>query len=81
MTLGVFCRFSTIQVIVAQIIYPKCGYTDKVYEVEYGAITVEGRINKKGETTDIPIYKGKYQAETCVVKIAKYYCDRDKIKF
>ena len=64
-----------------KVICPKCIHTDKVYEIEYGQPTYLLHVNKKGDTTFSNIYKGKYQAETCVGAIAKYYCDRDKIKF
>jgi hypothetical protein len=64
-----------------KIICPKCNQTDKVYEVEYGEPTFVSHINKKGDTTNSRIYNGKYHAGTCVGAIAKYYCDRNKIKF
>jgi hypothetical protein len=61
---------------------PKCKKTDKVFEIEYGDAPVYVRkISKHGDTTYSPIYKGKYQAGTCIGGLATYYCDRDKIKF
>ncbi|MGN6211000.1 MAG: hypothetical protein ACTHN6_00705 [Parafilimonas sp.] len=64
-----------------KVICPKCKRTDKVYKIEYGDSPVSVRhISKSGDTTYSPIYKGTYQ-ESCIVEPAKYYCDRDKIKF
>jgi hypothetical protein len=62
-------------------ICPKCKRTDKVYEIEYGDPIVSSlRIGKSGDTTFSPIYKGKYRTG-CLSGSAKYYCDRDKVKF
>ena len=62
-------------------ICPKCKRTDKVYPIEYGNEPVTTvRISKSGDTTYSHIYKGTYQ-ESCVSQPAKYYCDRDKVKF
>ncbi len=64
-----------------KVICPKCKRTDKVYKIEYGDAPVMTRhISKSGDTTYSPIYKGTYQ-ESCIVGPAKYYCDRDKVKF
>jgi len=64
-----------------KVICPKCKKADKVYEIEYGdnPITVRN-ISLSGDTTYSPLYKGKYYQE-CLVRPAKYYCDRDKVKF
>ena len=64
-----------------KVICPKCKKSDKVYEIEYGdnPITVR-HINAFGDTTYSPLYKGKYY-EDCLERPARYYCDRDKIKF
>ena len=64
-----------------KVICPKCKRTDKVYPIEYGdaPVTVV-HVSKSGDTTYSPIYKGAYRA-SCIVEPAKYYCDRDKIKF
>ncbi len=60
---------------------PKCKRTDKVYEIEYGdPIVTSLHINQSGDTTFSPIYNGKYRAG-CLSGPARYYCDRDKIKF
>jgi hypothetical protein len=64
-----------------KIICPKCKRTDKVYPIEYGFPTYVSYVDKNGDTTFSSIYKGKYQAGNCSVTPAKYYCDRDKIKF
>lgn len=65
-----------------QVLCPKCSKADKVYKIEYGdgAVFVQ-QISKTGDTTYSPIYKGTYQAGTCLIGIAKYFCERDKIKF
>ena len=60
---------------------PICKRTDKVYKIQYGDAPIMTRIiSKTGDTTYSPIYKGTYQAG-CIVDPAKYYCDRDKVKF
>jgi hypothetical protein len=60
---------------------PICKRTDKVYKIQYGDAPVMTRhISKTGDTTYSPIYKGTYQ-ESCIVGPAKYYCDRDNVKF
>jgi len=64
-----------------KVICPKCKRTDKVYEIQYGDNPISVRhISSSGDTTYSRIYKGKYY-EDCEVRPAKYYCDRDKIKF
>jgi hypothetical protein len=64
-----------------KVICPKCKRTDKVYKIEYGDAPVTTQyISKSGDTTYSPIYKGTYQG-SCIVGPAKYYCDRDKVKF
>jgi len=64
-----------------KVICPKCNRTDKVYRIEYGdAPVVTRHISKSGDTSYSPIYKGIYQ-EGCIVEPAKYYCNRDKVKF
>jgi len=64
-----------------KVICPKCNRTDKVYKIEYrDAPVVTRHISKSGDTTYSPIYKGTYQ-EGCIVEPARYYCDRDKLKF
>ena len=64
-----------------KVICPKCNQADKVFSIEYGDPTYVYHISKAGDTTYSPFYKGMYQAGTDVVEPAKYYCDRDKIKF
>ena len=64
-----------------EIICPKCKGTDKVYKIKYGIAPVVTRhISKSGDTTYSWIYNGTYQ-EGCTGGPAKYYCDRDKVKF
>jgi len=64
-----------------QITCPKCVKADKVYRTVYGDGIPFKRIITNGDTVYTPIYKGKYNAGTCVDGVAKYYCGRDKIKF
>lgn len=64
-----------------KVICPKCKKSDKVYKIRYGDNpTYIQHIDKFGDTTYSPLYKGTYQ-EDCTERPAKYYCDRDKIKF
>lgn len=64
-----------------QTICPKCKRADKVYKIQYGiAPVMTRRISESGDTTYSPLYKGTYQA-SCNAGPAKYYCDRDKVKF
>jgi len=64
-----------------KVICPKCGRTDKVYKIEYtDAPFITKRVSKSGDTTYSALYKGTYQASD-KIEPAKYYCDRDKIKF
>ena len=60
----------------------KCNKTDMVYPINYGDAPIyTSRTTESGEKSLSPIYKGKYQAGTSIVRTAKYYCDRDKVKF
>ena len=61
---------------------PICHRTDKVYKILYSdnpAYVI--RTAKNGDTIYSPIYRGTYQAKTCINAVARYFCDRDKIKF
>jgi hypothetical protein len=66
---------------IGKVLCPKCKRADKVFKIVYGdnPIVVQN-ISASGDTTYSPLYKGKYY-ETCTERPAKYYCDRDKIKF
>jgi hypothetical protein len=64
------------------IICLKCCKADKVYKIAYG----DGIPDRFDDDKTIPnanpdIINGEYQARTCIVGAAKYYCDRDKVKF
>jgi hypothetical protein len=64
-----------------KVICLKCKRADKVFKIEYSDAPVASRhINNNGDTTRNPIYKGRYQ-ENCIAGPAKYFCDRDKVKF
>jgi hypothetical protein len=66
-----------------QMLCPKCSKADKVYKIKYGdGLPVATRqISESGDTTYSPIVNGHYNAGTCLVGVATYYCDRDKVKF
>ncbi len=69
--------------ILGQMLCPKCSKADQVYKIRYGdGLPVASRqISESGDTTYSPIVNGHYNAGTCVVGVATYYCDREKIKF
>jgi len=59
----------------------KCNRTDKVYEIEYSDPPIVTRkINQNGDTIYSKIYKNKYR-EGDIVEPAKYFCERDSVKF
>ena len=62
---------------------PKCRKADKVYKIRYGdGLPLSTRhISESGDTTYSPIVNGHYNAGTCLVGVATYYCHRDRIKF
>lgn len=64
-----------------KVICLKCKKADKVYEIEYSdPPIVTHKINKPGDTIYSKIYKNKYR-EGCIAEPAKYYCERDDVKF
>lgn len=64
-----------------EVLCPKCKKEDKVFQIIYGDNPIVVRqISISGDTTYSPFYKGKYY-EDCSEQPAKYYCDRDKVKF
>lgn len=69
--------------ILGQILCPKCNKADKVYKIRYGdGLPLTTRhISENGDTTYSPIVNGHYNAGTCIVDVATYYCGRDKVKF
>lgn len=68
--------------ILGQVLCPKCKKANKVYKIRYGdGLPILRTISNMGDTTYSNIYKGYYNAGTCLTDIAKHYCDRDKIKF
>lgn len=67
--------------ILGKVICLKCKKADKVYEILYSDPPIVTRkINKFGDTIYSKIYKNKYR-EGCIVEPAKYYCERDDVKF
>ena len=64
-----------------KVICLKCKKTDKVYKILYADPPIVTRkINKLGDTIYSKIYKNKYR-EDCIVEPAKYFCERDDVKF
>ncbi|CAM4020193.1 Hypothetical transmembrane protein [Flavobacterium branchiophilum] len=67
--------------ILGKVVCLKCKKTDKIYEILYSdSPIVTRKINKFGDTIYNKIYKNKYR-EGCIVEPAKYYCERDDVKF
>jgi hypothetical protein len=67
--------------VLGKVICLKCKKADKIYEIQYSySPIVKRKINKNGDTIFSKIYKNKYR-EDCVVEPAKYYCERDDVKF
>jgi len=67
--------------VLGQVICIKCNKADKVYKIVYNNSPIVTRIvNSKGDTSYSPLNKGKYYAG-CIAGPAKYYCDRDHVKF
>ena len=65
-----------------QTLCPKCKKADKVFKIAYGdGMPLKMDISKTGDTTYSNIVNGRYYVGTCLTGIAKYYCDRDKVKF
>ena len=65
-----------------QTLCPKCKKADKVFKIAYGdGMPVKMEISNTGDTTYSNIANGRYYAGTCIIGIAKYYCNRDKVKF
>lgn len=63
-------------------ICPKCRKADKIYKVAYGdGLPVTLIITSAGDTTYSNIVGNQYNEGTCLQGLAKYYCDRDKVKF
>ena len=63
---------------------PKCGKADMTYKIRYSDAPIYSlNINGNGDTISSAIYKGKYQAGTCIssAQSAVWYCDRNKIEF
>jgi hypothetical protein len=63
---------------------PKCSKADMTYKIIYGDAPIYTlQVNNKGDTISSSIYKGDYQAGTCVssAQSSRWYCDRDKIEF
>lgn len=66
-----------------QTICPKCDKADKVYKIRYGdGLPLSSvQISDNGDTTYSPIGNGRYNVGTCIVGVATYYCDRDRVRF
>lgn len=64
-----------------RIVCPICNRTDKVFPIIYSISPIVQQKIINGDTTYTNIVNKKYYAETCTNEIARYYCERDKIKF
>ncbi|MDQ6758191.1 MAG: hypothetical protein M3004_14810 [Bacteroidota bacterium] len=66
-----------------QMLCPKCNKADKVYKIRYGdGLPMATRhVSENGDITYSPIVNGHYNAGTCIVGVATFYCDRDKVTF
>ena len=63
---------------------PKCGKADMTYKISYGDAPIYTlQLSESGDTISSAIYKGKYQAGTCIssAQSSRWYCDRNKIEF
>ena len=63
---------------------PKCKKADKVYKIVYSDgipdhFDDDIKVHKQNENPNI--IDGEYYAGTCIVGVAKFYCDRDKAEF
>jgi len=63
-----------------KVICPKCNKADKVLKIEYGIPSTVMHVNENGDTTH-SLDNRRFQAGSCVFTGAKYFCNRDKIKF
>ena len=66
-----------------QTLCPKCKKADKVYKIRYGDALplVTRQVSENGDITYSRIVNGHYNAGFCIVGVATYYCDRDKVEF
>jgi hypothetical protein len=60
-------------------ICPICNKADRILIIDYGMYA--SKYSKKEKKFIIEVSKGHINAGTCVVGIAKYYCETDKVKF
>lgn len=65
-------------------ICPKCNKADKVYKIIYSDgipdhFDDDTKVHKQNENPNI--IDGEYYAGTCIVGVAKYFCNRDKVEF
>lgn len=65
-------------------ICPKCNKADKVYKIVYSdgiPDHFDDDTKARKPNTNPNIIDGEYYAGTCIVGVAKYFCDRDKVEF
>lgn len=65
-----------------QVTCPKCKKADKVYKIIYGD-GIPDHFDDEATSRDpnSSIIDGQYYKGTCIVGVAKFFCDRDKIEF
>jgi hypothetical protein len=65
-----------------QVICPKCKKADKVYKIIYGdGIPDHFDDEPSNRDPNSSIIDGQYYKGTCIVGVAKFFCDRDKVEF
>ncbi len=60
-------------------ICPICNKADKILIIDYGMFA--SKYSKKEKKFITEVSKGHINAETCIVGIASFFCERDKVKF
>jgi len=65
-----------------QVICPKCKKADTVYKIIYGdGIPDHFDDEQTSRDPNSSIIDGQYHKGICIVGVAKFFCDRDKIEF
>jgi hypothetical protein len=60
-------------------ICPICNKADKILIIDYGMFA--SKYSKKEKKFITEVSKGHINAGTCIVGIARFFCERDKVKF